>query len=321
MGSQIVRGDELAARPATAYLVHKVEEYAARSRAESTVRAYTSDWRDFEGFCGVHGLDPLPASPSAVALYLVDLAERSKPSTIARRTAAISVVHKRAGHPSPTADPQVQEVTRGIRRRLGAAQREATPAGTGEVRRMVAHLPKTLLGTRDAAVLLVGLASALRASELVALAVGDIEHREEGLVLISRRSKTDQEGVGRRVALPFGRDPHTCPVTTLNAWLEAAEISEGPIFRAVDRHGNVSDRGLTTKAVSLVVQRSAAAAGIEGDFSAHSLRAGFATSAAANGASERSIAAQTGHTSMEVLRRYIRHASVFTDNAVSALGL
>jgi integrase len=203
-----------------------------------------------------------------------------------------------------------------------AATHEAAPARIGEIRRMVAHLPNSLAGKRDRAVLLVGFASALRGSELVALNVEDMENRDEGIVLVKRRSKTDQEGVGSRVALPYGSDSETCPVRALRGWLEGAEISTGAIFRAVDRHGNVSAGRLTQRAVALIVKRSADLAGLDGDlYSAHSLRAGFVTTAAANGANERAIAAQTGHRSMEVLRRYVRHATVFTDNAATTLGL
>jgi len=187
---------------------------------------------------------------------------------------------------------------------------------------MIAYLPPSLAGKRDRAVLLVGFASAMRGSELVALTVEDMEDRDEGVVLAKRRSKTDQEGKGAHVAVPYGSDPETCPVLALRGWLADAEITSGPIFRSVDRHGNIGTAALTQRAVAIIVKRTAHRAGLDGDrFSAHSLRAGFVTTAAANGASERAIAAQTGHRSMEVLRRYVRHATVFTDNAATSLGL
>lgn len=264
----------------------------------------------------------MPAEPATVAVYATDLARRLKPSTINRRMAAIAVAHKRQGHPSPAADPTVQAITSGIRRTLAVAQREAAPARIGEIRRMVAHLPNSTIGLRDRALLLTGFASAMRASELVGLNVGDVEPRDEGLVLLKRRSKTDQEGEGVRVAIPYGTDQETCPVTALRTWLDLAGVAAGPVLRSVDRHGRVGTNRLSTRAVSLIVKRSADAAGLDPDrYSAHSLRAGFCTTAAANGASERSIANQTGHRSMEVLRRYVRHATVFTDNAATSLGL
>lgn len=302
--------------------MERMERFAKASRSASTTNAYASDWADFDRFCTRHTFNALPADPEAVALYLTDLAGRMKPSTIARRAASISVAHKRAGFDSPTADGRVREITQGIRRVLGVAQHAATPAGIGEVRRMVAHLPQSPLGARDAALLLVGLASAMRASELVGVRVEDIAERDAGLVITVRRSKTDQEGAGREVAIPYGRDPQTCPVAALRRWLARAEISDGPVFRPVTRHGGVGSAALSTRSVSTIVRRSASAAGLDpAGFSAHSLRAGFATTAAANGASERSISTQTGHKSMEVLRGYVRHASVWTDNAVTNLGL
>jgi integrase len=264
----------------------------------------------------------VPADAATVALYLTDLSHSLRPSTITRRMAAISVEHQRHGLVSPTQDPRVREIVRGLRRSLGVATREALPARIGEIRRMVAHLPDTLAGTRDRALLLVGFASAMRASELVALDVGDIERRDEGVTLLQRRSKTDQEGRQARRALVWGSDPMTCPIAALDRWLAAAEITDGAVFRSVSRHDKVGPERLTSRAVSLVVKRAAEQAGLDPTgYSAHSLRAGFATTAAANGASERAIANQTGHRSMEVLRRYVRHGTVFTDNAVSTLGL
>lgn len=303
-------------------LVGEAQAFAAASRAEATVRAYRGDWKDFTAFCDGHGLTALPADPATVALYITVLARSLRPSTINRRVAAISVEHQRAGLDSPTREPRVREIMKGIRRRLTAATHEAAPARIGEVRRMIAYLPASLAGKRDRAVLLVGFASAMRGSELVALNVEDMEDRDEGVVLAKRRSKTDQEGIGAHVAVPYGSDPETCPVLALRGWLADAEITSGPIFRSVDRHGNVSTTRLTQRAVAMIVKRSADRGGLDGDrFSAHSLRAGFVTTAAANGASERAIAAQTGHRSMEVLRHYVRHATVFTDNAATSLGL
>jgi integrase len=257
-----------------------------------------------------------------VALYVADLADTHKPSTIARRMAAIAFAHHSSDLPTPTADVLVREVLRGLRREKGVARDEAAPVGIGEIQRMVALLPDTMMGLRDRAVLLVGFASALRRSELVALDVVDVEAQGRDRVLRIRRSKTDQEGEGRRVALSHGRHAYTCPVRALDAWVVAAGVEEGPVFRAVDRHGNVSASRLTGASISHIVKRTCDAAGLDpARYSGHSLRAGFATTAAANGRSEASIANQTGHRSMEILRRYIRHGSVFTDNAATDLGL
>jgi integrase len=257
-----------------------------------------------------------------VALYLTDAAERLKPSTLTRRAAAISVRHGEAGLPSPTQDPRVRTILSGIRRTHGTAQRKATPATIGDIRRMVAHLPNTVSGTRDAALLLVGFAGALRRSELTAMNWGDIRTRDEGLEILLRHSKTDQEGRGRRVAIPYGSDEQTCPVRSLRRWSQHLPATRGPVFRPVDRHGTISTNRLSGTSVSTIVKRAAAGAGLDPSaYSGHSLRAGFATTAALNGASERQIANQTGHRSMETLRNYIRPARLFTDNAVGVLGL
>jgi len=320
-------GDALAVIPpgeveGLQWLAEEALGYAAASRSVRTREAYAVDWAHFEAWALARGLQPMPAEPATLVVYLTDLARTYKPSTITRRLASISVAHQTKGLPSPTADPRVRAVSRGIRRTLGVAPREAAPAVIGEIRRMIAHLPRSTAGARDRALLLVGFASALRRSELVSLDVADLDQRDEGLVLHIRRSKTDQEAAGRLTALPRGRDPETCPVGALQRWLDLAEITDGAVFRSVDRHGNVSDQRLSDRAVSLIVKRAAEAAGLDpARYSGHSLRAGFATTAAANGASERAIANQTGHKSMDVLRRYVRHGSVFIDNAAAMVGL
>lgn len=292
------------------------------NRAERTLRAYRSDWAHFDAWCARHGVPALPADPSAVALYVTALSATHRPSTIGRRLAAISVAHQRAGHVSPTGDVRVREVMKGVRRTIGTAPAEAAPLTLAQLRRICSSLPDTTIGARDRALLLVGFAGALRRSELTALDADDVTTREEGLVLRLRRSKTDQESLGRDVALPTGRDPETCPVTALTRWRAHADITAGPLLRPVDRHGRVAATRLSAQAVNLIVKRRLTEIGIDStEYSGHSLRAGFATAAAARGASEASIARQTGHRSMNVLRRYVRHGTVFTDNAVATLGL
>lgn len=284
-------------------LVASARTFAAANRATSTKRAYMSDWRDFAAWTDRHGYQSMPADPAVVALYITDLASRLKPSTITRRLAAISVAHKQAGHPTPTSHNDVRAISTGIRRTLGSAQREAAPLSVGDLRSMLAHLPDTLIGQRDRALLLTGFAGALRRSELVAIHVGDLQPREEGLAITLHRSKTDQEGAGRQVALPYGHDHHTCPVRAIAAWREAAGIETGPLFRAVDRHGRLGDEQLRPGAVNLIVKTAAVRARLDPtQFSGHSLRSGFCTTAAAAGATERAIATQTGHRSMNVLR-------------------
>jgi integrase len=187
---------------------------------------------------------------------------------------------------------------------------------------MVTSLPDNLLGIRDRALLLIGFAGGFRRSELVALNVEDLEFKREGLVVTIRKSKTDQEGIGRKIGIPYGSNCDTCPVRSLQLWLEEGAITEGSVFRSVNRHGHVQEGCLSDKAVALVVKRCAESAGLDSSkYSGHSLRAGMATSAAMNGASERQIMKQTGHRSEAMVRRYIREGSLFNDNVSGNLGL
>jgi len=278
--------------------------YLSRSRAENTVKAYRSDWADFTRWCKRHGRDALPADPVTVALYVTDMAEDRATSTIRRRLSSIAVAHRLGGFDPPTAAPQVKELWAGVRRTKGTSMKAAEPLVTHDIARLVHSLPDDLSGARDRAFLLVGFAAALRGSELVALDVDDIAAVDEGLVLSVRRSKTDPESEGRKIGIPYGTHESTCPVRALQAWIDAAEISDGPLFRSVNRHGQASDRRLSVRAVSLVVKRAAERAGLDPIlYSGHSLRAGFATAAAQAGVPERQIMDQTGHRSLPVLRR------------------
>jgi integrase len=267
----------------------------------------------------------LPAAPGTVALYFSALADRGRAvATLARRLASIAKGHQAAGFESPASmkHAAVAEVWQGIRRVKGTAQRAKAPAMTEEIRAMVNAAPDTLLGRRDRAILLVGFAGAFRRSELVALDREDVEFGRDGVVITLRRSKTDQEGHGRRVGIPYGSHAATCPVRALQSWLEAAPVTSGPIFRAINRHGQLRSSRLTAQSIALVVKRHAEATGLDPTkFAAHSLRAGLATAAAAGGASERSIMNQTGHRSTTMLRRYIRDGSLFRENAAARIGL
>ena len=299
------------------------KEYIQAAKAENTLRAYRQDWADFSAWCEEKGLCPLPAAPEVVASYISVLADGGKKaSTIRRRLASISRAHQAAGYASPIQAAAVRETWRGIARKKGTAPQGKAPILVETLRAMVAALPSGMIGIRDRAMLLIGFAGAFRRSELVGLDAEDIEETDDGLVVHLRRSKTDQEGAGRKVGIPFGSDPATCPVRALRAWLEASGIAEGPLFRPVNRHGQVGERRLSDKAVALVVKRAAAAAGYDpARFSGHSLRAGLATAAAAAGKSERAIMEQTGHKSAAMVRRYIRDGSLFRDNAASGIGL
>ena len=305
-----------------AEIADRASEFARHSKSENTIRAYRSDWTHFEKWCQVHSQPSLPASTGCVALYVADLAGTHKTATIIRRISAISQAHQIAGFETPTKSSQVRLVLAGIRRTNGTAQAAKTPVLVDDLRRMISRLPDNLLGVRDRALLLIGFAGAFRRSELVALDVPDAVVNRDGLVVLIKRSKTDQDGEGRKIGIPYGSNPLTCPVRALEDWLRQCGFTQGPLYRPVSRFGTVASPRLSAAAVALVVKRYAVAVGLNAsDFAGHSLRSGLATSAAMAGASERAIMNQTGHRSTAVLRRYIRDGSLFRENAASTVGL
>ncbi|NTU85099.1 MAG: site-specific integrase [Chloroflexales bacterium] len=316
---------ELALPPAAAALAQAAQQardYAEAAKAPNTRRAYQADWRAFTAWCEAHGRASLPATPETLILYISALAESRKVATIQRRLSSISVAHQLAGHPSPTHEAHVRTVMQGIRRTKGAAPAAKEPAVTKVLKAMVEALPEGAIGARDRALLLLGFAGAFRRSELVSLDVADVRETSDGLVVTLRASKTDQAGEGTKKGIPYGSTPHTCPVRAVRAWKELAGLSEGPLFRPINRHGQVRPRRLTGHAVATIVKRAATLAGLEpAHFSGHSLRAGLATAAAQAGVSERVIMRQTGHKSLPVLRRYIRDGSLFRENAAAQVGL
>ena len=304
-------------------LVESARAYVEASHAPRTREAYAREWSTFAAWSASRGLVALPALPATVALYLTDAANGGrKPAGLDVALAAIGEAHKRAGHASPRNAAEVRAVRRGIRRTVGTAQTRKAPLLVGALRSAVEALPATLAGLRDRALLLVGFAGAFRRSELVGLDVGDVRETTDGLEVTLRRSKTDQEGAGRVVGLPFGSALATCPVRSLRAWLEAARIVEGAIFVGTTRHNRTTGLRLDGRDVARAVKRAALAAGLDARaFAGHSLRAGLATTAAKAGKSERAIMAQTGHRSVAMVRRYIRNAELFKDNAAAGIGL
>jgi site-specific recombinase XerD len=300
----------------------RARDYRAKAKAANTLAAYRSDWNDFTVWCTSRKLESLPAEPATVALYITDLAERCKPSTITRRLATISQAHQQAGHATPTSAPVVRDVLQGIKREKGTAPAAKAAAVTTIIRAMVETLDDDLKGKRDRALILLGFAGAFRRRELVALIVADVQFTNDGLVVKLQRSKTDQEGAGETKGIPYGSTPATCPVRALRVWLDAAGIAAGPIFRPINRWSQTQQRQLTDHAVAVIVKQLAARAGYDpAAFSGHSLRAGLATAAAAAGAAYHTIKKQTGHRSDQVLQRYIRDGSLFRENAAAKVGL
>jgi site-specific recombinase XerD len=312
--------------------------YASRDRARNTQRAYDSDWIDFARYCTQHEIACLPAEPIHVAAYLAHLADgcskcgraealarrtgqEPKPhrgqhtpyklASLRRRLAVISLQHRIQNHPSPASAKIVQATISGIAERYGSAQRGKASATLDIVQAMLKHTPKTIAGARDRAILLVGFASALRRAELAQLTIADLEITIDGMQIFLKRSKTDQHGEGRYIFIARGQHAATCPIRAVQAWQIAAELDDdaaaGPLFRPIDRHGNVKPQAITGEGIARIVKRYAAACGLNArDFGAHSLRAGLVTSARDAGIDFDSIMDHTGHKTRKVVKVYDR---------------
>jgi len=291
-----------------------VQRLLSASLSEGTKRGYQNDIAQFEAWGGT-----IPTSSETLAAYLAHLSSTHKTATIVRRVTALSKAHEAIGAPNPTKSEIVRAIMRGIKRTLGTASREAKPVLREDLFQMLECMGDSTKDLRDKALLLLGFAGAFRRSEVIGLDVADIEHVRQGIVVTLRRSKTDQNGAGRKIGIPFGRS-RWCPVTCLTEWLEHAGVESGPLFRGVNRHSHVADQRLSGEAVSIIVKQRAEAAGFDPDaYSGHSLRAGLATSAAMAGASTFKIRAQTGHASDAMLARYIRDGDMFTNNAAGII--
>ncbi|MGE8131574.1 site-specific integrase [Methylobacterium sp. NPDC080182] len=301
-----------------------VRTYQQASKADSTIRAYSSDARVFQDWCARYGFRSLPATPEAVSGFLVHEAEAGRAaSTIGRRLAAIKYGHKLAKAADPTGDEDVRATMKGIRRRVGTAPNQKAAATVDVLQMLLARTPDTLTGKRDRALLALGFAGAFRRSELMALDVTDLVDHPEGLRVRIRKSKTDQEGAGSEIAIPHGR--FVRPVALVREWLAAAGISEGPIFRPVSRYGvmrRLDARGepprLTTRAVGDIIKHYTSAAGLDAStFGPHSLRAGYITTAAERGADLARIMDQSRHRDPRTVVSYIRRANAFKDHSGS----
>lgn len=294
------------------------------AKASNTLRAYRSDWNHFALWCEEHGQASLPSVPETVAYYLTALAGTHKPATLVRRLTAISKAHQAAGHPSPasTQHASVSEILKGIKRTLGTAQPGKEPLFTADLRKMIAALPDNPQGARDRALLVMGFAGGFRRSELAALNVEDVAETGDGLVLSLRRSKTDQEGQGSKIALPWGLHPGTCPVRSYRTWKVAAGITGGAVFRGIDNRGQLASERLDSNSVARIIKRAARRAGLDpAPYAGHSLRAGFCTQAYLNGVPELAIMRQSRHKSLDTVRKYIRDRSLFRHNPAAKLGL
>jgi len=291
-----------------------VLRYVQASLAENTKRAYQSDIVAFLKWGG-----KIPTTAPVVALYLADSARSLSISTLQRRLIGLSRAHAALGWADPVKNEQVRATLRGIRRVHGKPPAQAAPLLMGDLLLLVDAIPVSVAGARDRCLLLMGFAAGFRRSELMSLRVEDVEFVPEGMLIVLRRSKTDQEGQGRKIGIPFGRT-RACAVKALRQWLETAAISEGPLFRSVSKAGRVGSNQMSDQAVNLVLAKCAARAGLSSErLSGHSLRAGLVTSAAKAGVSAWKIRQQTGHRSDAMLQRYIRDADIFVGNAAGAI--
>ena len=294
------------------------------SKANNTLRAYKSDFRDFGAFCSKHGLNSLPTDPKIVSLYLTHLSKNSKISTLRRRLVSISMVHKLKGHYLDIKHPIIVENLMGIRRVKGSIQIGKKPILINHLKAIINIIDEQKIDEikklRDKSIILVGFGGGFRRTEIISIDLEDIEFVSEGLKINVNRSKTDQFGEGMTKGLPYFSNQNYCPVVNLKKWLEISGIKSGPIFRRFSKGLSLSNKRLTDQSVVLLIKKYLNLAGIENkNFAGHSLRSGFATVAAESGADERSIMAMTGHKTTQMVRRYIREANIFKNNALNKI--
>ena len=297
------------------------------SKANNTVRAYKSDFRDFGIFCAKNSFKSLPSEPKIVSLYLTYLSTKNyKMSTLKRRIVSIGVIHVLKGHYLDTKHPSIIENIMGIKRRKGSIQKAKKPLLINHLKQLINVIDEqkseNIKKLRDRSIILIGFSGGFRRNEIVSLDYDDLDFVEEGLKINVRRSKTDQFGKGSMKALPYFDGSKYCPVISLKKWIEISKINSGPLFRRFLKGSKLSEKRLTDQTVALLIKEYLMLAGIDNkNYSGHSLRSGFATSAAESGAEERSIMAMTGHKSTEMVRRYIKEANLFKNNALNKIDL
>jgi site-specific recombinase XerD len=295
------------------------------SKANNTVRAYKSDFNDFGLFCTKNGFKSLPSEPKIVSLYLTHLATKdAKMSTIKRRLVSIGVIHKLKGHYLDTKHPAIIENIMGIKRRKGSSQEAKKPLLISSLKKLINVIDKQkkeeIKKLRDRSIILIGFSGGFRRNEIVSLDYNDLDFVPEGLKINLRRSKTDQFGEGHTKALPYFDSTQYCPVVSIKKWIEISKITSGPLFRRFSKGSKLSNNRLTDQTVALLIKGYLNLSGMDSkNYSGHSLRSGFATSAAESGVDERSIMAMTGHKSTEMVRRYIKEANLFKNNALNKI--
>jgi len=296
------------------------------SKANNTIRAYKSDFRDFGLFCAQNGFKSLPSEPKIISLYLTHLSTNEvKMSTLKRRLVSIGVIHKLKGHYLDTKHPIIIENIMGIKRRKGSIQKGKKPLLINNLKHIINVIDEynkdeDLKRLRDRSIILIGFSGGFRRNEIVSIDYDDLDFVNEGLKINLKRSKTDQFGEGLVKAIPYFDNTQYCPVMSLKNWIKISNILSGPLFRRFSKGSKLSENRLTDQTVALLIKKYLKLANIDSkNYSGHSLRSGFATSAAEAGAEERSIMAMTGHKSTEMVRRYIKEANLFKNNALSKI--
>ena len=295
------------------------------SKANNTIRAYKSDFNDFQLFCAKNGLKSLPSEPKIVSLYLTHLSTKDvKMSTLKRRLVSIAVIHKLKGHYLDTKHPIIIENIMGIKRRKGSIQKGKKPLLINNLKLLInvidEYNKEDIIKLRDRSIILMGFSGGFRRSEIVSLNYDDLDFVTEGLKIYIKRSKTDQFGEGSLKGLPYFDNKKYCPVLSLKNWIEISNINSGPLFRRFSKSSKLLENRLSDQTIALLIKKYLKLAGINNkDYSGHSLRSGFATSAAESGVEERSIMAMTGHKSTEMVRRYIKEANLFKNNALNKI--
>ena len=295
------------------------------SKANNTIRAYKSDFNDFGLFCAQNGLKSLPSEPKIVSLYLTHLSTKDvKMSTLKRRLVSIGVIHKLKGYYLDTKHPSIIENIMGIKRRKGSIQKSKKPLLISNLKKIINSIDEQkneeIKKIRDRSIILIGFSGGFRRNEIVSLDYDDLDFVTEGLKITLKRSKTDQFGEGSLKGLPYFDSTKYCPVISLQNWLNLSKIKSGPIFRRFIKGSKLSEKRLTDQSIALIIKKYLSLAGIDNkNYSGHSLRSGFATSAAQSGAEERNIMAMTGHKTTQMVRRYIQEANLFRNNALNKI--
>ncbi len=295
------------------------------SKAINTIRAYKSDFKDFGAFCAKHNFKALPTEPKIVALYLTYLSGKdAKMSTLRRRLVSIGMMHKLKGYYLDNKHPVIIENLMGIKRTKGSIQRGKKPILLNQLKAIINVINQEKIEEikkiRDKAIILVGFGGGFRRTELISIDHEDLEFVTEGVKITIKRSKTDQFGEGMTKGLPYFANKTYCPVSHLKKWIEISNIKDGAIFRRFVKGSLLTSSRLTDQSVVLLIKRYLELAGIENkNYSGHSLRSGFATVSAESGADERSIMAMTGHKTTQMVRRYIKEANLFKNNALNKI--